>query len=63
MESQPQNRELWNNPENFHPCVQVIKCIRIGTFVFKNFIWGGIMLFTQMQITFYGYHIALNLNL
>ena len=20
LESQPQNPELWNNPENFHPC-------------------------------------------
>ena len=23
MESQPQNPELWNNPENFHPCKHV----------------------------------------
>ena len=27
MESQPQNPELRNNPENFHPCnLQVMKC-------------------------------------
>ena len=24
MESQPQNPELWVNPENFHPCFYVL---------------------------------------
>ena len=25
MESQPQNPEFKNNPENFHPCIQVLE--------------------------------------
>ena len=25
MESQPQNPEFRNNPENFHPCVEMLK--------------------------------------
>ena len=24
MESQPQNPEFRNNPDNFHPCIQII---------------------------------------
>ena len=35
MESQPQNPEFRNNPENFHPCVQVCS---VGEFYFTKYI-------------------------
>ena len=43
MESQPQNPELRNNPENFHPCkvLKVIKQLdscRLTSTV-KHFVW------------------------
>ena len=33
MESQPQNPELRNNPENFHPCDQVNKKSLLKSFL------------------------------
>ena len=35
MESQPQNPELRNNPENFHPCIAHLSCSLNG---FRDFL-------------------------
>ena len=40
MESQPQNPEVRNNPENFHPCITTKIYIKHGHVAPKYFYYG-----------------------
>ena len=52
MESQPQNPELRNNPENFHPCTILVIC--------SNGLWCKCIKFFKLIFSCTSSHIFFN---